>query len=160
MHTAGQWCIMCSGYAHVLSHTQSHRETRYTKYLTVTDVLSALSDNSFHYRQQLTVFNLNRYTLIFIPHLIFHYDLQLIPATYIYRGWAKKTGLFSDLITLWRLVLERRAVCQNFRNFIEKRYKTRILVSLNILCQICSNRHNSSNYGIYDQNTWILLSLH
>ena len=25
----------------------------------------------------------------------------------------------------------------------EKRYKTRISVSLNILCQICSNRHNS-----------------
>ena len=35
--------------------------------------------------------------------------------------WAKKTGLFSDLITLWRLVLERCAVCQNFRNFIEKK---------------------------------------
>ena len=78
-----------------------------------------------------------------------------------YTGWAKKTGLFSDLITLWRLVLERRAVCQNFRNFIEKkRYKTRILESLNILCQICSNRYNSWNYGIYDQNTWILLNLH
>ena len=30
----------------------------------------------------------------------------------------------------------------------EKRYKTRISVSLNILCQICSNRHNSWNYGI------------
>ena len=42
----------------------------------------------------------------------------------------------------------------------EKRYKTRILVSLNILCQICSNRHNSWNCGIYDQNTWILLNLH
>ena len=39
----------------------------------------------------------------------------------VYTGWAKKTGLFSDLITLWWLVLERRAVCQNFRNFIEKK---------------------------------------
>ena len=39
----------------------------------------------------------------------------------LYTGWAKKTGLFSDLITLWRLVLETRAVCQNFRNFIEKK---------------------------------------
>jgi len=96
MHTAGQWCIMCSVYAHVLSHTQSHRETRYTKYLTVTDVLSALSDNSFHYWQQLTVFNLNRYTLIFIPHLIFHYDLQLIPARYIYiEGGPKKPDCFQ-----------------------------------------------------------------
>ena len=35
-------------------------------------------------------------------------------------GWAKKPDCFSDLITLWRLVLERRAVCQIFRNFIEK----------------------------------------
>ena len=77
------------------------------------------------------------------------------------QGGPKKTRLFSDLITLWRLVLERRAVCQNFRNFIEKkRYKTRISVSLNILCQICSNHHNSWNYAIYDQNTWILLNLH
>ena len=73
----------------------------------------------------------------------------------------QKNGLFSDLITLWRLVLEKRAVCQNFRNFIEKKgTKTRISVSLNILCKICSNRHNSWNYGIYDQNTWILLNLH
>jgi len=64
--------------------------------------------------------------------------------TYLNYRVGQKTGLFSDLITLWRLVLERRAVCQNFRNFIEKkRYKTRISVSLNILCQICSNRHNS-----------------
>ena len=42
----------------------------------------------------------------------------------------------------------------------ENRYKTRISVRLNVLCQICSNRHNSWNYGIYDQNTWILLNLH
>ena len=76
-------------------------------------------------------------------------------------GWAKKTVLFSDLITLWRIVPERRAVCQNFGNFIQKkRYKTRISVSLNIICQISSNRHNSWNYDIYDQNTWLLLNLH
>ena len=31
----------------------------------------------------------------------------------------------------------------NFRNFIDKKDKTRISVSLNILCQIFSNRHNS-----------------
>ena len=31
-----------------------------------------------------------------------------------------KNGLFSDLITLSRIVLERHAVCQNFRNFIKK----------------------------------------
>ena len=36
-------------------------------------------------------------------------------------GWAKKPDCFSDLITLWRLVLERRAVCHNFRNSIEKK---------------------------------------
>jgi len=33
----------------------------------------------------------------------------------------QKNGLFSDLITLWRIVLERRTVCQNFRHFIEKK---------------------------------------
>jgi len=71
------------------------------------------------------------------------------------QGGPKKTDCFSDLITLWRLVLERRAVCQN-----RKRYKTGISMSLNILCQICSNHHNSWNYAIYDQNTWILLNLH
>ena len=38
-----------------------------------------------------------------------------------YTGWAKKPDCFSDLITLWRLVLERRAVFQNFQNFIEKK---------------------------------------
>ena len=32
-----------------------------------------------------------------------------------------KNDCFSDLVTLWRLVLERRTVCQNFRNFIEKK---------------------------------------
>ena len=36
------------------------------------------------------------------------------------QGGPKKRT-FSGLITLWRLVLERRAVCQNFRNFIEKK---------------------------------------
>jgi len=36
-------------------------------------------------------------------------------------GWAKKPDCFSDLITFWRLVLERRAVCQNFLNFIQKK---------------------------------------
>jgi len=40
---------------------------------------------------------------------------------HIHTGWARKPDCFSDLITLWRLVLERRAVCQNFRNFIEKK---------------------------------------
>ena len=40
---------------------------------------------------------------------------------YTCTGWAKKTVLFSDLITLWRIVPERRAVCQNFGNFIQKK---------------------------------------
>ena len=41
----------------------------------------------------------------------------------LYRVGQKKPDCFSDLIILWRLVLERRAVCQNFRNFIEKKVK-------------------------------------
>jgi len=79
---------------------------------------------------------------------------------YMYRVGQKKPYCSLDLITLWWLVLERHAVCPNFHNFIEKRYKTSISMSLNILCQICSNHHNSWNYAIYDQNTWILLNLH
>ena len=39
----------------------------------------------------------------------------------IVQGGPKKPDCFSDLITLWRLVQERCAVCQNFRNFIEKK---------------------------------------
>jgi len=37
------------------------------------------------------------------------------------QGGPKKPDCFSDLITLWRLVLERRAVCQNCQNFIKKK---------------------------------------
>jgi len=37
------------------------------------------------------------------------------------QGGPKKPDCFSDLITLWRLVLGRRAVCQNFQNFMEKK---------------------------------------
>ena len=44
-----------------------------------------------------------------------------VAMNYTNTGWAKKPDCFSDLITLWRLVLERRAVCQNFLNFIEKK---------------------------------------
>ena len=40
------------------------------------------------------------------------------------QGGPKKPHCFSDLITLWRLVLERRAVCQNFRNFIQKKVQS------------------------------------
>ena len=36
-----------------------HTQRQQAKYLTVTDVLSTLPDKSFHYRQQLVVFNLN-----------------------------------------------------------------------------------------------------
>jgi len=39
----------------------------------------------------------------------------------LYTGWAKKPDCFPDLITLWRLVLKRRAVCQNFQNFMQKK---------------------------------------
>ena len=46
--------------------------------------------------------------------------INTVASSRIYRV-GQKTGLFSDLITLWRLVLERRAACQNFRNFIEKK---------------------------------------
>ena len=48
-------------------------------------------------------------------------EITTVSVTEDCTGWAKKTDCFSDLITLWRLVQERRAVCQNFRNFIEKK---------------------------------------
>jgi len=55
-----------------------------------------------------------RVTIVYLP---------LRPAVdyHNYTGWAKKPDCILDLITLWWLVLERRAVCQNFRNFIEKK---------------------------------------
>ena len=61
----------------------------------------------------------------------------------IYAGWDKKRTFFrlDNFVT----VSPRKACCMSkFSQFYrEKRYKTRISVSLNILCQICSNRHNS-----------------
>ena len=80
----------------------------------------------------------------------------------IYRV-GQKTDCFSDLITLWWLVLERRAVCQNFQNFIKKKVQNSHFSEFKysyILCQICLNHHNSWNYSTYDQITWILLNLH
>ena len=49
-----------------------------------------------------------------------HYILLATSFTKI-QGGQKKPDCFSDLITLWRLVSERRAVCQNFLNFIQKK---------------------------------------
>ena len=58
-------------------------------------------------------------------------------------GWAKKRTVFrhDNFVT----VSPRKAYSMSkFSHFYrEKRYKTRISVSLNILCQICSNRHSS-----------------
>ena len=77
----------------------------------------------------------------------------------LYTGWAKKRTVFrlDNFVT----VSPRKACSMSkFSKFYrEKRYKTRISVSLNILCQICSNRH-TAEIMVYDQNTWILLNLH
>ena len=70
--------------------------------------------SSFHrIIPQFVSFTRENILLIAVSGVILHFDL-------LYRV-GQKNGLFSDLITLWRLVLERRAVCQNFRNFIEKK---------------------------------------
>ena len=50
-----------------------------------------------------------------------HKQLELDYTSIYIQGGPKKPDCFSDLITLWRLVLKRRAVCQNFCNFIEKK---------------------------------------
>ena len=63
--------------------------------------------------------------------------------TDIYRV-GQKTGLFFRLDNF--VVVSPRKACSmlKFSQFYrEKRYKTRISMSLNILCQICSNHHNS-----------------
>jgi len=56
-------------------------------------------------------------------------------------GWAKKTVFRLDnFVTVSPI---KACIMSKFSQFYrEKRYKTRISVSLNILCQICSNRHN------------------
>jgi len=54
---------------------------------------------------------------------------------YISTGWAKKTGLFFRLDNF--VVVSPRKACSlsKFLQFYrEKRYKTRISISLNILC--------------------------
>ena len=81
------------------------------------------------------------------------------------KHWLYKVGQKNR--TVFRLdnfvTVSPRKACSmsKFSTFYrEKRYKTRISVSLSIFCQICSNRRNSWNYGTYDQNTWIILNLH
>jgi len=78
----------------------------------------------------------------------------------IYRV-GQKTGLFFRLDNIVTVSHRKACSMSKFSKFYrEKSYKTRISMSLNILRQICSNHHNSRNYAIYDQNTWILLNLH
>ena len=74
----------------------------------------------------------------------------------------QKNGLFSDLITLWRLVLERRAVCQNFRNFIERKkvQNSHFSEFKYSLPNLLKSSQQLKLWYIYDQNTWIILNLH
>jgi len=60
------------------------------------------------------------------------------------QGGPKKPGLVFRLDNF--VMVTPRKVCSmsKFSKFYrEKRYKTCISISLNILCQICSNHHNS-----------------
>ena len=61
----------------------------------------------------------------------------------IYRVGQKNRTVFR--LDNFVMVSPRKACSMSkFSQFYrEKRYKTRISVSLNIICQICSNRHNS-----------------
>ena len=97
------------------------------------------------------------YPTLLSPNAVCRYVYCIV---YMYRV-GQKNGLFFRLDNF--VVVSPRKACSmsKYSQFYrKKRYKTRISMSLNILCQICSNRHNSWNYGIYDQNTWILLNLH
>ena len=59
--------------------------------------------------------------LVSCKQLLSHHRCIIAYTAYNLQGGPKKPDCFSDLITLWWLVLERRAVCQNVRNFIEKK---------------------------------------
>jgi len=59
-------------------------------------------------------------------------------------GWAKKPGLFFRHDNFVMVSPRKACSMSKFSQFYrEKKYKTRISMSLNILCQICSNHHNS-----------------
>ena len=92
--------------------------------------------------------------------LISHYLVITSELETIYRV-GQKTGLFFRLDNFVTVSPRKACSMSKFSQFYrEKRYKTGISMSLNILCQICSNRHDSWNYAICGQNTWILLNLH
>jgi len=58
--------------------------------------------------------------------------------------WAKKTRTVFRLDNFVTVSPRKACSMSKFSKFYrEKGYKTRTLVSLNNLCQICSNRHNS-----------------
>jgi len=100
-------------------------------------------------------------TLIRIREATQHTSYRRVSVVYIYIQGGPKNRTAFRLDNFVTVSLRKACSMSNFSKFYrEKRYKTRISVSLNSLCQICSNRHNSWNYGIYDQNTWILLNLH
>ena len=61
---------------------------------------------------------------------------QRSSGSHIYRVGQNKPDCFSELITLRRLVVERRVVRQKFSNFVLKNCKTYMSVSLNIFCLI------------------------
>jgi len=93
--------------------------------------------SSFHrIIPQFVSFTRENILLIAVSGVILHFDL-------LYRVGQKNRTVFrlDNFVT----VSPRKACSMSkFSQFYqEKRYKTRISVSLNILCQICSNRHNS-----------------
>ena len=60
------------------------------------------------------------------------------------QGGPKNTGLYFRRDNFVVVSLRKACSVSKFSQFYrEKRYKSRISMSLNILCQICSNHHNS-----------------
>ena len=110
--------------------------------------------------QEVTEIAFCAYWLRLLPVFGFcYFNVYKITISYIQGGPKNRTVFIPDNF----VTVSPRKACSMSKFsqcYREKRSKTRISVSLNILCQICSNRHNSWNYGIYDQNTWILLNLH
>jgi len=85
--------------------------------------------------------------------------IKSISKSYI-QGGPKKTDCFWELITLRRLVVEKRVICQNLANFIQKRIYNLHTSALNILCLICINIQCPWNYAEFDYNARFYSNFH
>jgi len=77
--------------------------------------------------------------------------LRHILQSWLYTGWAKKTGPFLN-VDNFAMVSGRKACYMS--KVCLKKYKTCIAVCLNILCLICINIHYPWKYAEFDDNAY------